>query len=97
MMSAKAMSNAIRMKRKSMKDDGLENAVDTGPAPQMNPQDILNLKQQAQMDETMDLPEKNSAPDDPADAEISGGSQDLSQLKKDMAKIAKILGRLSVG
>lgn len=100
MIDAKKLSEAIRMKRKKLKEDGVENMVDTAPGPQMNPQDILNLKQQAQMDETMDLPEKSMAPDDPANASLSdpdGSSQDTEQLKKKMARVASILSRLSVG
>lgn len=97
MFSAKSMSDAIRMKRKKVKDEGIENMVDTDPHPQMNPQDILNLKQEAQMDETMHLPEKSHAPSDPADSDISGSSQDMGALKKKMARIARILGTLSVG
>jgi hypothetical protein len=97
MPSAKAMSEAIRMKRKKVKEDGVDNMVDTGPGPQMNPQDILDLKQQAQMEDTMDTPEKSMAPSDPADASISGTSQDTATLKKKMARIGRILGMLSVG
>lgn len=97
MMSAKSMSESIRMKRKKIKEDGVDNMVDTAPLPQMNPQDILNLKQEAQMDETMDLPEKNMAPSDPADAQISGTSQDMEALKKKMARVERILGTLKVG
>ncbi len=98
MFSAKSMSDAIRMKRKKVKEDGVENMIDTAPGPQMNPGDILNLKQEAQMDETMDLPEKSEAPSDPADGSIdSESSQNVSALKKKMARIARILGSLSVG
>lgn len=97
MLSAKAMSSAIRMKRKKVKEDGLDNMVDTAALPQMNPQDIINLKQEAQMDETMDLPEKSEAPSDPADENIEGTSQSESDLKRKMARIARILGTLSVG
>lgn len=96
-LSAKSMSDAIRMKRKKLKADGVDNMIDTAALPQMNPQDVLNLKQKAQMEETMDLPEKSMAPDDPADADIAGTSQAKADLKKKMAMIAKILGRLSVG
>lgn len=96
-MSAKAMSEAIRMKRKKLKEEGVDNMVDTASLPQMNPQDVLNLKQKAQMEETMDLPEKSEAESDPADPEIEGTSQDTIALKKKMARIAKILGSLSVG
>lgn len=96
-MNAKQMSEAIRMKRKNLKDDGVENMVDTAALPQMNPQDVLNLKQKAQMEETMDLPEKSMAPDDPANANISNTSQELAVLKKEMAKVAKVFARLSVG
>ncbi len=97
MISAKAMSESIRMKRKKVKEDGVENMVDTAALPQMNPQDVMNLKQEAQMDETMDLPEKNEAPSDPADARVTGSSQDMDYLKKKMARIERILGTLSVG
>lgn len=94
MMDAAKMSEAIRMKRKKVKEEGLDNMLDTAALPQMNPQDILNLKQKAQMESTMDLPEKISAPDDPADANIDGGSQDLSALKKKMEMIRRIIGTL---
>lgn len=97
MPSAKALSDAIRMKRKKIKEDGVGNMVDTAPGPQMNPQDILNLKQQAQMEDTMDLPEKSEAPMDPVDPQVKGTSQDLADLKKKMARIGRILGTLSVG
>lgn len=96
-MTAKSMSDAIRMKRKKLKSEGVENMVDTAALPQMNPQDVLNLKQKAQIEETLDLPEKSMSPDDPADADISGSSQDTAHLKKKMAMLAKILNKLSVG
>jgi hypothetical protein len=97
MLDAKAMSEAIRMKRKKLKDDGVENMVDTAALPQMNPQDVFNLKQKAQMEETMHLPKKDEAPSDPADANIDGTSQESAMLKKKMAMIARYIGTLSVG
>src|SRR5258706_11247244 len=100
MLDAKSLSEAIRMKRKKLKEDGVENMVDTDPHPQMNPQDILNLKQRAQMEETMDLPAKSEAPSDPANANLSdpdGSSQEVDELKKKMHRVEKILSRLSVG
>lgn len=96
MISAKSLSEAIRMKRKKLKSDGVDNMVDTAPGPQMNPQDILNLKQQAQIDETLDLPEKSMAPSDPADPEL-GESQEEAALKRAMGRVKKILGTLKVG
>lgn len=96
MPSAKQMSDAIRMKRKKVKADGVENMVDTAPGPQMNPQDIMNLKQQAQIDETLDLPEKSMAPSDPADPTLDG-TQKESDLKKRMARVSRILAHLSRG
>lgn len=95
-MDAKSMSDSIRMKRKKLKSDGVENMVDTAALPQMNPQDVYNLKQKAQMEETMDLPEKSMAPDDPADASIEGTSQSEMTLKKKMAKLSGILSRMSM-
>lgn len=97
MLSAKAMSQAIRMKRKKVSDDGVENMVDTAPLPQMNPQDIYNLKQKAQMQDTMGTPPEMVGLSDPADADISGTSQDMEELKRKMARIEKILGTMSVG
>lgn len=100
MLSAKKMSEAIRMKRKKVKEEGLDLTLDTAPGPQMNPQDILNLKQKAQIEDTLDLPEKSMAPDDPADASLNdpdGSSQDVADLKKKMARVERILSKLSVG
>lgn len=94
MLSAMKMSEAIRMKRKKLKNDGVENMVDTAALPQMNPQDVYNLKQKAQMEDTMDLPEKNEAPSDPADADIHGSSQELADLKKKMAMVKAIFDKL---
>lgn len=96
-MNAKSMSDAIRMKRKKLKEEGVDNMVDTAALPQMNPQDVLNLKQKAQMEETMDLPEKSMAPDDPADADIAGTSQSMADLKKKMSRVARVLSQLSMG
>src|SRR5271169_6456154 len=94
--SAQRMSDAIRMKRKKVKEEGLENMVDTAALPQMNPQDVLNLKQKAQMEETMDLPAKIEAPSDPADGNIDGTSQSMADLKKKMEMIRRIIGTLSM-
>jgi hypothetical protein len=100
MLDAKSLSEAIRVKRKKLKADGVENMIDTDPHPQMNPQDIMNLKQRAQMEETMHLPQKSEAPSDPANASLSdpdGSTQEISELKKKMERVRKILGMLSVG
>jgi hypothetical protein len=94
MISAKSLSEAIRMKRKTLKKDGVENMIDTAPGPQMNPQDIYNNKQQAQMEDTIDAPEKYSAPDDPAD-ETLDETQTMSGLEKRMAKVKASFHKLS--
>ena len=86
------MSEAIRAKRKKLKEDGVDNMVDTTALPQMNPQDILNLKQEAQMADSIDIPEKSSAPDDPADPAM-GDSQDPTALKKKM-RMTKVFGSM---
>lgn len=97
MIDAKMLSERIRMKRKKIKEDGVENMVDTAPGPQMNPQDILFNKQTAQWSKTMDLPDKSMAPSDPADENIEGTSQDTEALKRHMMRVRKIIGMLSVG
>src|ERR1035437_7958511 len=98
MLSAAKMSEAIRMKRKKVKEEGVDNMLDTAPGPQMNPQDIHNLKLHAEEEELGDpdhtFDEKSSAPSDPADADLSGSSQEVDVLKKKMAMVEKILGRL---
>jgi hypothetical protein len=96
MISAKALSEAIRMKRKKVKEAGVDNMLDTAPGPQMNPQDIYNLKQQAVREQLVGSPEKSKAPDDPADPGLDE-TQKVESLKKHMARIARILGTLSVG
>lgn len=97
MINAKMLSERIRMKRKQVKADGVENMVDTAPGPQMNPQDILFNKQEAQWDRTMDLPPKSKAPSDPADESIEGTSQDKMALDRHMARVKKLITMLSVG
>ncbi len=98
MMSAMKMSEAIRMKRKKVKEEGLDNTLDTAPGPQMNPQDIHNMKLHAEEEELGDpkhtFDEKSMAPDDPADADLSGTSQELATLKKKMAMIESIFNKL---
>ncbi len=94
MISAKKMSEAIRMKRKKVKEDGVENMVDTAPGPQMNPQDILNNKYEAQIDDTIDVPEKSMAPSDPADEDIHATDQEEAELKKRMMRIKGVFDKL---
>lgn len=96
MISAKALSDAIRMKRKKLKADGVENMIDTAPGPQMNPQDIHNLKMEAQYRDTMDIPDRPEGESDPANAELDD-SQKVSALKKKMSRLARILDNLSIG
>lgn len=96
MLDAKKLSEAIRMKRKKVKEEGVDNMIDTAPGPQMNPQDILNMKQEAQIDETLDLPDKSMAPSDPADPSLDE-TQEEKALKRRMARVDKILSMLSVG
>ena len=96
MLDAKKLSEAIRMKRKKVKEDGVDNMIDTAPGPQMNPQDILYAKNEAQWAKTLDLPEKNEAPSDPADPSLDG-TQEKSELAKRMARVERILSKLSIG
>lgn len=94
MLSAKKLSEDIRMKRKKIASESTANMVDTASLPQMNPQDILANKQTAQMHESMDIPEKSTAPSDPADEDISGTTQDTSELTKRMAKVKAVFSKL---
>lgn len=97
MSMAKMLSEKIRMKRKKLQEDGVENMVDTAPGPQMNPQDILFNKQTAQWQDTMGTPKKSMAPSDPADEDISGTSQDEASLTRHMSRVKKIIRGLSIG
>lgn len=98
MINAKMLSERIRMKRKKVQEDGVENMVDTAPGPQMNPEDIRLNKETAQWQETMGgVPKKSMAPSDPADERIEGTSQDTAALARHMARVKKIIGSLSIG
>ena len=99
LLDAKKLSEAIRMKRKKLKEDGVENMVDTDPAPQMNPQDIWNDEKMAQHEET--IPGADEIGSGPGlatmDREQEDDSQDTAVLKRKMDRVARILSRLSVG
>lgn len=98
MLDAKSLSMAIRAKRKSLKEDGVENMVDTGPAPQMNAQDVWNEEKQAQLDEIPGADEIKAGPGSATMEENQkDDSQDVAVLKKQMARVEKILSKLSVG
>lgn len=97
MLDAKMMSEKIRMKRKKVAADGVENMVDTAPGPQMNPQDILFNKQTAQWQETMGTPPKSMAPSDPADESTAGTSQDKAALAKHMSRVRKSIASMRMG
>lgn len=99
MLDAKKMSEAIRMKRKKLKADGVENMIDTAPLPQMNPQDIWNEEKMAQHEETIPgADEIGSGPSSPLmEEDQKDDSQDVDVLKRQMSRVEKILSRLSVG
>ncbi len=99
MLDAKKMSEAIRMKRKKVKEEGLDNMLDTAPLPQMNPQDIWNQEKMAQHEETIPgADEIGTGPGLPTMEESQkDDSQDVMVLKKQMARVQKILNKLSVG
>lgn len=98
MLDAKKMSEAIRSKRKKLKEDGVENMVDTAALPQMNPQDIWNLEKQSQLDEIPGADEIKSGPESATmEGEQVDDSQDIANLKKQMARVHSILNKLSVG
>ena len=96
MMSAKQMSEAIRMKRKQVKADGVENMIDTAAGPQMNPQDIWNQEKMAQMEETIPGADEIKAGPGTATMEEDqmDDSQKLSVLQKKMARVKAIFDAL---
>lgn len=99
MLDARKMSEAIRMKRKKLKDDGVENMVATEPKPQMNPQDIWNEEKMAQHEET--IPGADEIGTGPGLPTMEGpqkdDSQDVDDLKRKMDRVERILSKLSVG
>lgn len=99
MLDAKKMSEAIRNKRKKVKEEGMDNMLDTAPGPQMNSQDIWNQEKMAQHEETIPgADEIKSGPGMPTmEEKQKDDSQDVSDLKKKMARVGRILGKLSVG
>jgi len=99
MLDAKKMSEAIRMKRKKLRDDGVDNMVDTAALPQMNPQDVWNEEKKMQMEETIPgAKDKSMAPGEATmEGEQVDDSQSLDVLKKKMDRVERILSKLSVG
>lgn len=98
MMSASKMSEAIRMKRKKLRDDGVENMVDTAALPQMNPQDVWNEEKKAQMEETIPGAAEAGARMGPGEATMetaqADDSQDKEVLKKRMARVRMLFDSL---
>ncbi len=95
MYTAKGMSDAIRSKRKELDDTSIDRTLDTSPGPDMNPQDIYNSKQQAQIDSTLPTHgDETEEHKDPADADTSGTSQDDEELTRHMARVAKAFRHL---
>lgn len=96
MISAAKMSEAIRMKRKKLKEDGVDNMIDTSAKPQMNPQDIWNEEKMAQHEET--IPGADEIMAGPGTATMEepqmDDSQDTAVLAKKMAMIKKIFDSL---
>lgn len=96
MMSASKMSEAIRMKRKKLKDDGLENMVDTAPGPQMNAQDVWNEEKKSQREELVSG--AGDEPSGPGSATMEGEQKDNSQseevLEKRMARVRMLFDSL---
>lgn len=93
------MSEAIRSKRKKLKEDGVENMVDTAALPQMNPQDVWAKEKEAQWEET--IPGVDEIGTGPGSATMEGpqkdDSQDLAVLKRQMDRVERILSKLKVG
>ncbi len=99
MLDAKSLSSAIRMKRKKLRDEGVDKMVDTAALPQMNPQDVWNEEKMAQHEET--IPGADEIESGPGEATMEGeqkdDSQDMAVLKKKMAMVERILSKLSIG
>lgn len=94
--SAKELSDRIRLKRKQLRDS--DETVDTSPHPKMNPQDIWNAEKMSQLEEIPGADERHEGPSSPVmEGPQEDDSQSLDVLKKRMARVAKILSRLSVG
>lgn len=97
-MDAKMLSERIRMRRKQVKEEGVENMVDTAALPQMNPQDVWNMEKMAQHEETIEnaVSPRVDAQSPVMEEPQENDSQSMEVLKKHMSRIGKILGRLSM-
>lgn len=96
MLSAQKLSEAIRMRRKKLKGDGVDNMVDTAPAPQMNAQDVWDAEKMAQHEET--IPGADEIGTGPGSATMEepqmDDSQSLEVLKRKMARVKAIFDSL---
>jgi hypothetical protein len=99
MIDAKKLSEEIRSKRKKLKEEGVDRMIDTAALPQMNPQDIWNQEKMAQHEET--IPGADEIGSGPGTVTMEepqkDDSQDVEVLKKQMARVERILSKLSVG
>jgi hypothetical protein len=95
-MSATKMSEAIRTKRKKVREEGVEKMVDTAALPQMNPQDVWNKEKEMQREET--IPGAGDGSEAPGEATMEGPQADDSQsmevLKKRMARVRMLFDSL---
>jgi hypothetical protein len=94
MLSAKRMSDIIRMKRRAAEEPN-ESEVDVGKyrvVPDVNPQDIINMDMYGQVEDTINSPEKIDARD--AVNPPGEDSQSLADLKKKMMKIKAMFDKL---
>jgi hypothetical protein len=95
-MTAKELSERIRMKRKSLKDSA--DMVDTAALPKMNPQDVWQKEKEMQWEETIpNAVTPSSVAQAPVmEEEQKDDSQDMAILKKKMAMVGRILARLKM-
>ncbi len=94
MHSATKMSEAIRMKRKKLRDEG--DLTDTSPKPGMNPQNVWDEEKKAQIEQT--IPGAGDGSTAPGEATMetaqADDSQDTEVLKKRMARVRMLFDSL---
>jgi hypothetical protein len=93
MMDAKKISEIIRAKKKKMLN-AEPDLVDTDAHPDMNPNDMADVKMDAQIQSTLDSPEKIDARDKSLDVDDNMGPTDEEKAR--MERLRKFIDTMDM-
>ena len=89
LMDPKKMCEMIRMKKKKMMEN--PEVVNNDPAPEMNAQDVYDMKQTGRIESTLGTPEKINADDTMADMSQSE-AENVGVTEEDKKRMVRLRG-----